>query len=333
MTDFRVQSIRGGLVETTHDVAVAVVDGAGALVMRYGDVDLVTPIRSAAKPFQAFPLVADGVVNGAAISPEELALACASHNSEVRQVGLVADWMRRIGVAEDDLVCGPHRPLAKEAGMRRPDGTLDEVELAPPSRVASNCSGKHTAMLALAQHHGWPIQGYALVDHPVQQRCAAAIAEWCDQDVATLGATVDGCGVVSWALPLRSMALGYARAGKDTGPMASIVSAMTTHPDLVAGTRRTCTALMAAYPGRVLAKMGAAGVYGAALLEEGLGIAIKVLDGNIMASSAAIIAVLDALGLAPTPSSYLADYASPLMVNTNRDVVGRYEAVGALPAG
>ena len=217
--------------------------------------------------------------------------------------------------------------------MRNPDGSLEEVELAAPSRVASNCSGKHTGMLMLAQHHGWPLAGYALADHPVQQRCGAAVAEWCDLDVSSLGATVDGCGVVSWAVPLRAMALGYARASRATGSMASIVSAMTTHPDLVAGTRRTCTALMATYPGRLLAKMGAGGVYGAALLEEGLGIAIKVLDGNIMASSAALLAVLDALGLVPQPSAELGDYASPVMVNTNRDVIGRYLAVGTLPVG
>ena len=238
--------------------------------------------------------------------------------------------MSRIGVKESDLVCGPHRPLAKEAGVRRRDGTLQEVELAPPSRVASNCSGKHTGMLALAKYHGWSPQGYALADHPVQQRCGAAIAEWFDLDMASLRTTLDGCGVVSWAVPLRAMALGYARASRATGPMASIVSAMTTHPGLVAGVRRTCTALMKAYPGRILAKLGAAGVYGAALLEEGLGIAIKVLDGNLMASGVALMAVLDALGLAPTPSSHLADYASPVMANTNGDVVGRYEASGTL---
>ncbi|MCZ6918288.1 MAG: asparaginase [Gemmatimonadetes bacterium] len=330
LADFRVHSIRGGLIETTHEVVVAVVDAAGRHVVRHGDADLVTPIRSAAKPFQAFPLVADGVVDGLGISPEELALACASHNSEVHQVQLVANWMSRIGVKESDLVCGPHRPLAKEAGVRRRDGTLQEVELAPPSRVASNCSGKHTGMLALAKYHGWSPQGYALADHPVQQRCGAAIAEWFDLDMASLRTTLDGCGVVSWAVPLRAMALGYARASRATGPMASIVSAMTTHPGLVAGVRRTCTALMKAYPGRILAKLGAAGVYGAALLEEGLGIAIKVLDGNLMASGVALMAVLDALGLAPTPSSHLADYASPVMANTNGDVVGRYEASGTL---
>ncbi len=105
---------------------------------------------------------------------------------------------------------------------------------------------------------------------------------------------------------------------------------MMRNPDLVAGKRRSCTALMQTYPGRVLAKVGAGGVYGATLLDRGLGIAVKVLDGDPRAATVALVAVLDHLGLDTTSSDTLARFAKPVILNTNHEVVGHYEAVGSL---
>ena len=84
----RVEQIRGGVVEAVHDVHVAVVDSAGTLVARAGDPELVTFWRSAAKPFQALPLLEDGAADRFGLTSEELALACASHSSEPEQVGI-----------------------------------------------------------------------------------------------------------------------------------------------------------------------------------------------------------------------------------------------------
>src|SRR6267154_2964316 len=145
-----VENLRGSVVESRHQVHVAVVDSAGTLVAQAGDPDLVTFWRSAAKPFQAMPLVEDGVTDRFGFTSEELALVCASHSSEPAQVTRVRELLGKIGCSERDLLCGPHPPLSERVAQ---DYATRGVRL---SAVYSNCSGKHAGMLALARHHGWP---------------------------------------------------------------------------------------------------------------------------------------------------------------------------------
>src|SRR2546425_243329 len=202
-----VDQIRGGVVESRHAVHVAVLDAEGELVARAGDPDLVTFWRSAAKPFQAVPLVTDGVVERFKISTAELALCCASHSSEPEQVVLVRDLLAKIGCSERDLLCGAHPPLSERVAQ---DYATRGVRL---TAVYSNCSGKHAGMLALARHHGWPTEFYTRLEHPVQQRLLSEVAEWSGVEHSRIGTATDGCGVVCYAMPLRNMARAYAKLG------------------------------------------------------------------------------------------------------------------------
>src|SRR5438128_1752579 len=274
---------RGGVVEPRHSVHVAVVDGEGRLAAHAGHPDFVTFWRSAAKPFQALPLVIDGAADRFGMTTAELALCCASHSSEPGQVNLVRELLQKIGCSERDLMCGPHTPLSEAVAK---DYQTRGVRL---TAVYSNCSGKHSGMLALARHHGWPTDGYARLDHPVQRRCLAEVSRWTGVPEREIGVAVDGCGVACFALPLRSMAGAYARLGRDAGsgmrdasvppasriphPASRIIEAMLRHPDLLAGAGRPCTELMRAHPGRVAIKVGAEGGHGVLLTQEGLGVA------------------------------------------------------------
>ena len=309
-----VENYRGSVLESRHTVHVAVVDSAGRLVARAGSPDLVTFWRSAAKPFQAQPLVADGVVERFKLTREDLALACASHSSEPAQVALVREFLQRVGCSERELLCGPHRPLSDAVAK---DYETRGVRL---TAVYSNCSGKHTGMLALAKSHGWPTEFYTRGDHPVQQRCLASVSEYADVPTKEIGVAVDGCGVACFALPLRNMALAYTRLD---GP---ILEAMTIHPELVAGEGRPCTEMMRAHPGRVVAKVGAEGVYSALLLREGLGVALKVEDGHSVASALAIAVILQELGLKPQPASLL----KKPVANSRGELVGEMRINGGL---
>ena len=309
-----VENRRGAVVESRHTVHVAVVDGAGKLVARAGDPDLVTFWRSAAKPFQALPLVEDGVVGRFGLTRQDLALACASHSSEPAQVALVREFLQKIGCSERDLMCGPHRPLSDAVAK---DYETRGVRL---TAVYSNCSGKHAGMLALAKHHGWPTEFYARVEHPVQQRCLAEVSRWTDVPAKQIGVAVDGCGVACFALPLRNMALAYTRLP------STILDPMVLHPELIAGEGRPCTEMMRAHPGRVLAKVGAEGVYSALLVRESLGVTLKVEDGHSVASALAIAAVLAELGLKPQPASLL---TRPIM-NSRGETVGEMRVNGGL---
>ena len=326
----RVEQLRGGWVEAVHDVHAAVVDSAGRLVARTGDPELVTFWRSAAKPFQALPLVEDGAAEAFGLTSEELALACASHSSEPGQVARVRELLGKIGCSERDLLCGPHPPLSDRVAQ---DYQSRGIRL---TAVYSNCSGKHAGMLALARHHGWPTEFYTRLEHPVQQRCLTEVSRWTDVSVAEIKTAVDGCGVVCFGLPLRNMAWAYAKLGsREPGagsssplpaPCSRIVESMIRHPELIAGEGRPCTEMMRAHPGRVITKVGAEGVYCALLTQQGLGVALKVVDGHAIASALAMAAALEALGLRPRPASL----AARPNVNTRGETVGELRVNGGL---
>ncbi len=344
----QVELRRGAVVESRHRVNVAVVDSEGALVARAGDPELVTFWRSAAKPFQALPLVEDGAADRFKLTPEDLALICASHSSEPGQVARARELLQKIGCAERDLLCGPHRPLSEAVAK---DYETRGVRL---TAIYSNCSGKHAGMLALARHHGWPTEFYARLEHPVQQRCLVEVSRWTDVAVERIGVAVDGCGVACFAIPLRSMALAYARlAIADLGlriaelqgkvapahdarpdnpqsaihnPQSRVLEAMLRHPELVAGEGRPCTDMMRAHPGRVVTKVGAEGVYSALLVRERLGVALKVEDGHSVAAALAMAAVLGELGLRPQPESLVAKPTT----NSRGETVGEMRVNGGL---
>jgi L-asparaginase II len=307
-----IESHRGSILESRHTVHVAVVDHAGKLVAAAGNPDLKTFWRSAAKPFQAMPLVDDGVVPRFGLTRQDLALACASHSSEPAQVALVREFLQRIGCSERELMCGPHRPLSDAVAK---DYETRGVRL---TAIYSNCSGKHTGMLALAKHHGWPTEFYARIDHPVQHRCLKSVSDY--TDAKDIGVAVDGCGVACFALPLRNMALAWTRLD---GPM---LEAMTLHPEIVAGEGRPCTDMMRAHPGRVITKVGAEGIYSALLVREHLGVTLKVEDGHSVASALAIAAVLAELGLKPQPAKLL---KRPI-TNSRGETVGEMRVNGGL---
>src|SRR5881398_328491 len=290
----RVEQLRGGVVEAIHDVHVAVVDSTGGIVARTGDPELVTFWRSAAKPFQALPLVEDGAAERFGLTSQDLALACASHSSEPGQVAQVRELLGKIGCSERDLLCGPHPPLSEQVAQ---DYHARGLRL---TAVYSNCSGKHAGMLALARHHGWPTAFYTRLEHPVQQRCLAAVGRWTEVPVGDIKTAVDGCGVVCYGLPRRNMAWAYARlAIADFGlriaeskgprpirnPQSAIVESMLRHPDLIAGEGRPCTEIMRAHPGRVIAKVGAEGVYCALLEQQPDGVLREVANVHTLASA------------------------------------------------
>lgn len=316
--------LRGEVVESVHRVHVAVADAEGRLVGTWGDPGCVSFYRSAAKPMQALPLVEDGVVDRLALSEPELALCCASHNSEAEHLDVARAILAKAGLAEDALRCGPHTPLREE---RARELLASGTEL---TAIHNNCSGKHAGMLALAVVHGWPTEGYLESDHPVQRRMLTEMSRWTEVAESDIPTGVDGCGVVSFALSLQTMAASFARfaAASHRGePADRIVSAMTGHPFMVAGTGRTCTVVMNRLGDRVFVKTGAEGVYCGALRGRGIGFALKVEDGARRASDVALVQVLQDLGVADQSDvDELASLAAPRVVNTLGRPVGSLES-------
>jgi L-asparaginase II len=273
-----VEVTRGGRVESAHRGAIAVVDAAGNLIAHVGEVDLVSYLRSSAKPFQLRPLVESGAADRFGFTAAELAVIAGSHSGEPRHVAVVQSILDKIGVREEALQCGSHVPFnAAAAQMLRVAGR-------EPSVLHNNCSGKHAGMLAQAVDRGLSTADYLDPQHPVQVTIRQRLAELGGITLAEIGVGVDGCSAPCFAMPLRAAALAFARlaAGRDSG-LRRVAQAMLDHPEMVAGEGRIDTDLMRAVPGRLVSKGGAEGYHGMGLIRSGgsaWGIAIKIADGD-----------------------------------------------------
>jgi len=242
---------RGGTVEAVHRVhAVAVQDGA--VIAEAGDPALVAFMRSSSKPLQAIPpaRVRDD------LDLRDLAIASASHLADDAQLTAVRALLAKAPAEVDELECG--------------------AEGDPPSPLNHNCSGKHAGMLALCRARGWPSEGYRFADHDVQREMLAVHAEAADVSADEIPTAVDGCGVVTFALPLERMAHAFSRLELLDGG-ARIAAAMREYPLLIRGPRASDTRLMQLLPGWI-AKGGAEGLLCAA--GGGIGVALKAEDGN-----------------------------------------------------
>lgn len=321
--------LRGGVIESRHRVSIAVAGPGGGLRARAGSADLMVYARSAVKPVQAIPLVEDGVAERYRWGARELALACASHSGEVRHVEIVRSMLGSLGLTAESLACGAHSPFNTAAARELTE--RDEM----PTRLHNNCSGKHAGMLALAAAHGWPLNGYHEADHPVQRRMLDEMVRWSGVPAEGIEVGVDGCGVATFAVPLRALALAFARlaaAGRQSrGAPGRLIAAMTAYPELVGGSHRLCTELMRVTRGRIFAKVGAEGVYCAGAPGAEIGVALKVEDGARRAAEPALIAALRLLGLLTDEDMENLDrYARPNVLNTRGEVVGSLRASIAL---
>ena len=284
-----VEVTRGGVVESRHEVDVALV-GADGHRSGFGTPRRGTLARSSMKPIQAFPLVATGAADAFDLAPEHLALACASHNGEPRHVDTVGGWLGRLGYDADTLECGAHLPIHEPSAhaMVR-DGVA-------PDRRHNNCSGKHSGFLTVCRHLDLDPAGYLRPDHPVQaQHVTKATEAACEVDLAGQTPVVDGCGIPVWEMPLENLAQGWATlATTDEG--RRLYAAMQAEPFMVAGTGRMCTRIMEASSG-IAVKTGAEGVFCGVHVESGLAWALKARDGATRASEAAVLWLMRDLGL------------------------------------
>ncbi len=318
---------RGECVESLHLGAVAVVDVHGALLYQAGDPEWMTFTRSTLKPFQAAPFVRDGGLEKFGFSLQQTALLCASHSGEPQQVTAVQAMLDRIGCDASALRCGCHAPFHQGAtGQAAPIG--DNC-----NQLYNNCSGKHAGFLAYCVQHGHPLDDYINPAHPLQQAVRASVAYFSGVDAGALVIGTDGCSAPNYAMPLARLAYAYARLAQGENDvvygmtLARLYQAMTTYPEMVSGSGRFDLALMQSALGDWVAKGGAEGVQAIGIRSAGLGLAIKVADGNARALYPATVSALAQLGvLTQARASALAAWAQPQLTNLRGLVTGEIRA-------
>ncbi len=337
--------LRGGIVESFHRGAVAVVDADGGVHTQLGDITRPIFPRSAVKVLQALPLVESGAAERFGLSDAELALACASHGGESRHASTAASMLAKAGVDAAALECGAHWPYH--------DGSLKALAAAgqQPSALHNNCSGKHSGFVCLgclmadgSQAGGDRrafLKGYVKPDHPVMREVTAALQAATGYDLAQAAQGTDGCSIPTYAIPLQHLAHAFARVatgvGLSPGRAAAarrLRQAVAAAPDMVAGTGRFDSRVMAQLGERVFCKVGAEGVYCAALPELGLGVALKMDDGNTARAAEVVMAALiqRLLPLQGEDAALISSLARLEQRNWNGIHVGTLQAAPALAA-
>lgn len=288
-----IEVLRGTIVESVHRGAVAVFDADGKPILEIGDTSKPVFPRSAVKAIQALPLVESGAADVYGFGNRELALACASHSGEPAHVELARSMLARAGLDGSALECGTHWPSNHDAeiALARAGGA--------PNALHNNCSGKHSGFLCTCVHSGIAHEGYVKAGHGLQEMVRDAMQSVTGAAHGADERATDGCSIPTYAVPLKSFALGFARMATTNGfgperakAAKRLFAACMAEPFFVAGTGRADVALMEAAPGRIFAKGGAEGVHCAAIPELGLGIALKCDDGAGRAGEAMVAAVL-----------------------------------------
>lgn len=327
---------RAGAVESIHRGSIAVVDPSGRVVFSCGDIEAAVYPRSAVKPLQALPLIISTAADRLGLDDAEVALACGSHGGEAVHVAGVASMLAKAGCGVVDLECGTHWPL-DEAAAR---GLAARGE--PASPLHNNCSGKHAGFIDVAVVRGHTVRGYAAADHPVMREVTAALATATGARLDASNRGIDGCSIPTFAVPLRSLAMGFARLGTGHGmpdefaaAAARIRSAITASPVSIAGANRFDTWIASASKGAVLTKAGAEGVAAGTIPSAGIGVAVKIDDGAGRAAESLLAAVVHAMldGASSVDQAVLAglqERMEPVLRNWQGLSVGRIRPVISL---
>jgi L-asparaginase II len=335
MNPVLVEVWRGNAVESEHAGAMAVVDAGGAVAAAIGDIDRPIFPRSAVKALQALPLVESDAADRLKLNDDELAIACASHNGEPEHVRTVAGMLAKAGVDAGVLECGAHWPYHE--ATTRAMAARGET----PTALNNNCSGKHAGFVCLACGlMGWNdeglnlrryVKGYVGPEHAVMREVTDALQSTTGFDYTQAPRGTDGCSIPTYAVPLRHLAHAFARFATGVGLRAGqaraarrLREAVAKSPFMVAGTGRFDTAVMQRLGARVFCKVGAEGVYCAALPDRGLGVAIKMSDGNTAGGAVvAMAAAIEALvRLDDGEARFMRGFSEPRLVNWNGIEVG-----------
>ncbi len=321
---------RGSLVENIIRGDIIILEKRAKISREFGNGHKVSYMRSAAKPIQASAGIERGIIKAFNLNQKELAVMCGSHNGDSFHLEAVRGILNKIGLDEDALKLGAdysYNPKIKEKMLSMG---------IPKSKLINNCSGKHSAMLAICIKEGWDINNYFLPGHPVQELILNTVAAYTEMNKEEIIIGTDGCGVPVFGMPLYNMALGYYNLlnpqimEEKAEAAGEIVRALAAYPEMIAGRGEFCTCLIKETKGRLIAKKGADGIYCCAQ-KGGPAIALKIEDGNTEVLSQVLLEVLNQMGLLSLKEAEaLAGFGKRNIINCQGDIVGRAEAVFTL---
>ncbi|MGB3693407.1 MAG: asparaginase [Spirulinaceae cyanobacterium] len=299
-----VHLLREGITESIHQVQAAVCDDRGRILSVSGSYETSAFIRSALKPFQALAITSSGILQRHGLTDKDLAIVCSSHQGTVEQTRQVFNILWRCDIDPSVLQC----PI--------PEGKQSPLE--------HNCSGKHAAMLAVCKQQNWTFNNYLKPSHPVQKLILRKVAELLAMPGDEFISARDDCGAPTYGMQLGQMAGLYGKlASGDDLSLERIVRAMTYYPTMIAGAGAFDTELMRLTEAEIVSKSGAEGIQCIGRIGEGMGLAIKVIDGAKRAKYATAIHLLRQLGwISPSVAETLAEKFINLNDYKRLEVIG-----------
>ncbi len=289
---------RGDVLESFHRGVICIVNKNDEVIYSLGDVQQICFPRSAMKFFQQIPLLTSGAVEHFGFTQKEIALFCGSHNGEPEHVATAQSILKKIGLTQEDLECGPQMPTLKEDANYLIKNDLQ------PQKIQNNCSGKHAGFLAYCVYKNLPTKGYIDLMHPLHQEILKVTAAFHRYPLDKIKCAIDGCSAPIFAFPVINQAIAYknlvhpVRFDEDTQRACkTMVDAITAYPEMIAGHKRYCTDLMKKANGKLIGKTGADGVYSIGLTEQHFGISIKVDDGKMGPQYNVAQEVIEQLGI------------------------------------
>ncbi len=319
---------RGGIIESSHNGRICVVDIQGNIQLAMGEVEKPIYPRSSVKILLALPMALSGAIEKYNLNAEELSVICSSHTGEERHTQVVKNILKKANLSENDLECGIHTPINKKQSYELVKQGIK------PNQLHNNCSGKHAGMLLLAKMRNFDTAGYINPNHPVQQSIMGIFEMMYEYSLQDAPSDRDGCSVPTWAIPMTNLAFAFAKISdpfavlpnETAKAITKLRDSVIQEPFMVGGTNRCCTKIMQVLKHKAFVKYGAEAVYMASLPEYGLGIAIKIDDGSTRAVEVALLRILDKIGvLSDKDKQQLADLYKQPIINCNGFTVGNVE--------
>lgn len=316
---------RGSASDNVYRGHLAIVDKTGRVLFSVGDPEAIVFYRSSSKPVQALPAIAAGLDTAYGITERESVIFAGSHAGEVFHMEALESIFKKAGLREDDLIMQPAFPAHVLSNEARLNAGLTR------RRLYHNCAGKHAALMLVQRHLGGDIKDYWKAGSAADFAVRRAIETVGEHPIAADG--LDGCGVPVFAVPVKGIATAYKnlacpdriRDDALASAAARFVPRININPKMMRGTGFLCGHINE--DENLIAKGGAAGVYGLGLKKEGLGVAFKVESGSEDAWANIILTVLKGLNaLRPETEAMLLSLGASTFKNDCGEVAGRREA-------
>ena len=279
-----VKHVRNGLEEQVHYGIILHINKSGIINKIGDDNGYRFYHRSCMKPLQITPVFDLKLDEKYNFTEKEIAVCAASHTGDLIHQEQIRSILNKIKLNENDFHCLPHEPISKTEQKRL---ILNGLE---PTKIHNNCSGKHSAMLAICKEMGFDIKNYTDLSHPLTDLVLNKVMDFCEVTKEEVVISKDGCGLPVIATTLEALAKGFLNLFTNKKYL-KLRNSILNNPYIAGGNYRLDSEIMNSSD-NLIAKVGACGLCVVVNIEKKEAVIIKIADSNMDARAFALISYL-----------------------------------------